>query len=298
MSYHNGSIWPHDNALIALGFARYGIKGGVSSALAGIAIYGFIRFHFDWEDFLGLDRFAVRSIYLVVLAYMFGLLSEFENKQNQKLLALSKTAGELARREERRRISQELHDGLLQSLATHVVRLETCRKQFPQLPAEVDRELKSIENDTRSAMKTIRQFLGGKDTQPFPPGMLLEHLRDDLTFMRDALGVRLIFETEPEDLNLPETIERELYHVLREGLMNISRHSHASTAELYLRRNGRKLHGSLNDDGVGFNPAETNEGSGLGLQTMHERIKNLGGELSVNSTPGEGTKIAFVLALS
>ena len=184
--------------------SRYGIKGGVSAAVAGVAIYGFIRFHFDWDAFLGIDRFAVRSIYLIVLAYMFGLLSEFENKQNQKLVALSKTTGELARREERRRISQELHDGLLQSLATHIVRLETCRKQFPQLLPEVDRELKSIENDARSAMKTIRQFLGGQDTQPFPPGMLAEQLRDELTFMRDGLGMRLIFETEPEDLDLPD----------------------------------------------------------------------------------------------
>ena len=49
--------------------------------------------------------------YLVFLAYIFGLLSEFEGKQNQKLLALSKTAGEVAMRDERRRIARELHDG-------------------------------------------------------------------------------------------------------------------------------------------------------------------------------------------
>lgn len=277
---------------------RYGIKGGMSMALAGVVIYGFIRFYFVWDEFLGIDRFAVRSIYLTVLAYMFGLLSEFENKQNQKLLALSKTAGELAALEERRRISQELHDGLLQSLATHIVRLETCRKQFPELPVELDREIKSIEDDTRTTMKTIRQFLSGKDTQPFPPGMLLEKLRDDLTFLRDGLGLRVILETEPEDFNLPDKIEREIYYVIREGLMNISRHSHASKAEVYLRQNGETVHGILNDDGVGLNAAAANTGSGLGLQTMKERIKKLGGEFSIHSTPGEGTKISFALPLS
>ncbi len=277
---------------------RYGIKGAMSAGVAGVVIYGYIRFYFVWDEFLGIDRFAVRSIYLMVLAYMFGLLSEFETKQNQKLLALSKTAGELAAHEERRRISQELHDGLLQSLATHIVRLETCRRQFPELPVELAGELRSIENDTRTTMKTIRQFLAGKDTQPFPPGMLIEKLKDDLTFLRDGLGLRVILETEPESLNLPDNVEREVYYVIREGLMNISRHSHASRAELSLKQEGETIRGTLNDDGVGLNAAAANNGSGLGLQTMKERVKRLGGEFLIDSAPGEGTKISFALPLA
>ena len=180
------------------------------------------------------------SVYLFFLAYIFGLLSEFETKQNQKLLALSKTAGEVAMRDERRRIAQELHDGLLQSLATHILRLETCRKKLLESPAELDRELQSIEDETRSSMKLIRQFLAGKETQSFPPGMLLENFRDDLRFLRDGLGMRVILETEPEDFNPPEIIEQDLYYVLREGLMNITRHSQASRADIIVEtdRNG------------------------------------------------------------
>ena len=178
--------------------SRYGMKGALGAAIAGALTYGFIRFHFDWEDSLGIDRFVVRSIYLFVLAYIFGFLSEFESKQNQKLMALSKTAGAVATLEERRRITQELHDGLLQSLATLILRLEACRRQFLESPAELDRELRSIEDDTRSSMKTIRQFLAGKDTNSFPPGMLLEKFKDDLKFLRDGIGLRVILETEPE----------------------------------------------------------------------------------------------------
>ena len=161
--------------------SRYGMKGGLSAAVAGGLTYGFIRFYFDWEDSLGIDidRFVVRSVYLFVLAYIFGFLTEFESKQNQKLLALSKTAAEVATLEERRRITQELHDGLLQSLATLILRLEACRRQFLESPAELDRELRSIEDDTRSSMKTIRRFLAGKEAHSFPPGMLLEKFKDD-----------------------------------------------------------------------------------------------------------------------
>jgi signal transduction histidine kinase len=276
--------------------SRYGIKGGLSAAVAGALIYGYIRFHFDWEDALGIDRFVVRSIYLFVLAYIFGFLSEFESKQNQKLLALSKTAGEVAALEERRRITRELHDGLLQSLATLILRLEACRKQFLKSPQELDRELQSIEDDTRSSMKTIRQFLAGKETQAFPPGMFLEKLKEDLKFLRDGFGLRIILETDPEDLPLPGEIEQDLYYVLREGLMNVTRHSQASRTEVLLKQVGKSIEGNLTDDGVGFSLAQTN-GQGLGLSTMKERIKRLGGELRVDSSPGKGTRINFVLPL-
>ena len=277
--------------------SRYGIKGGLSAAIAGVALYGFIRFDFDWDDSLGIDRFIVRSVYLVVLAYIFGFLSEFEKRQNQKLLALSKTAGEVATLEERRRIMQQLHDGLLQSLATHILRLETCRKYLIESPEQLEQELRSMEDDSRSSMKVIRQFLAGKEIQPFPPGMLLEKLKDDLKFMRDRLGLRVILEAEPEDLNIPDEIERELYYVLREGLMNVTRHSHASQAEIFLKQNGTEVHGTLSDDGVGFEAAAATNGSGLGLNTMKERIKKLGGEFFIDPAPGKGTKISFVLPL-
>ena len=278
--------------------SRYGIKGGVSAAVAGVALYGYIRFSFDWEDLLGLDRFIVRSIYLVVLAYIFGFLSEFEKKQNQKLLALSITAGEVATLEERRRITHELHDGLLQSLATHILRLETCRKHLLDSPKELDSELRSIEDDTRNAMKEIRQFLAGQEARPFPPGMLLEQLKDDLRFLRDRLGLQVILETESEDLSMPEPIERHVYYVLKEGLMNIMRHSHASRLDIVLKQKGTAIEGDLRDDGVGFDPAQIGNGHGVGLKSMNERINRLGGNLVIQSSPGKGARISFVVPLA
>jgi signal transduction histidine kinase len=278
--------------------SRYGIKGGLSAALVGVILYGFIRLYFVWENPISIDLFIVRSVYLVFLAYIFGLLSEFERKQNQKLLALSKTAGEVAMLEERRRIARELHDGLLQSLATHLLRLETCRKRLLVSPVELDRELQSIENETRSSMKLIRQFLTGKETQSFPPGMLLEYLRGDLRFLRDGLGMRVILETEPEDLNLSGDVERDLYFVLREGLMNITKHSQASRADVALRQTENKIQGTLIDDGVGFDINEARNGQGLGLTSMKERIKKLKGELDIKSSPGKGTTISFVLPVA
>lgn len=277
--------------------SRYGIKGGLATALGGIALYGFIRFSFIWESFLGIDRFIVRSVYLAALAYFVGYLSEFERKQNRKLLALSKTAGEVAAVAERRRIMQDVHDGLLQSLATQILRLETCRRQFLESPQEIDRELQSIENVTRESMKVIRRFLAGKEIQSLPAGMLIEKLKDDLRFLRDGLGLQVVLETVPDDLNLGETVEQGLYLVLREGLMNIARHSHASHANVSLKQTSTEIQGSLIDDGVGFDVDEAKNNHGIGLASMKERIKKLGGKLEIQSSLGNGAKISFVLPL-
>ena len=276
--------------------SRYGIKGGLGAAAAGIISYGYIRFNFEWEGLLGIDRFVIRSIYLVVLAYFFGFVSEFERKQNQKLLALSKTAGEVAAMAERRRIMQDVHDGLLQSLATQILRLETCRKQFLDSPRELDRELRSIEDDTRNSMNVIRQFLAGKEIQSIPPGMLMEKLRDDLKFLRDGLGLQVILETAPEDLNLSEAVEQDLYLVLREGLMNIARHSHATVANVILTQTANEVRGSLTDDGVGFDLTQ-NGNQGMGLSSMKERVEKLGGKLKIQSSLGTGAKLSFRLPL-
>jgi signal transduction histidine kinase len=277
--------------------SRYGIKGGISAALAGVALYGYIRFSFEWGGMLGIDRFIVRSVYLVVLAYFIGYLSEFERKQNQRLLALSKTAGEVGRLVERRRIMQDVHDGLLQSLATQILRLETCRKQLLGTPREMDRELRSIEDDTRNSMKVIRHFLAGKEIQSIPSGMLIEKLRDDLRFLREGIDMQVTLETAPDDLDLPQAVEQDIYLVLREGLMNVARHSHASHADITLKQTRTEIRGTLTDDGVGFDPTDVSGDHGVGLSSMRERIGKLGGELTLQSSPGRGAEVAFVVPL-
>ncbi|MBI2987430.1 MAG: sensor histidine kinase [Deltaproteobacteria bacterium] len=273
--------------------SRYGIKGGLLVALAGAVLYGFIRFSPFWENPLAIDTFIIRTIYLFMLAYIFGFLSEFEKKQNQKLMALYKTAGEAATQEERRRIARELHDRLLQVLASLTLRLETCRRHLMDTREELSRELELMEQATRNSMEEIRRFLTGKDSQDFTPGILIEKLKEEMRFLRDGLGLQVVLESEPEDLTLPSQVEEEIYYVLREGLSNIARHSQASSAELLLTEAGAEVRGSLKDDGVGFDLSAARNGGGFGLISMEERINKLGGELSIETSPGKGTRISF-----
>ena len=273
--------------------SRYGMKGGLLVAVVGVTLYGFIRFDPSSENPLGIDTFIIRSIYMLVLAYIFGFLSEFEKRQNERLMALYKTAGAVATQEERRRIARELHDRLLQVLASLTLRLETCRRHLIESPKELGRELELMEQSARSSMEEIRRFLAGKDSQDFAPGSLIERLKEEMRFLRDGLGVQVVLETDPEELTLPSQVEQEIYYVLREGLRNVAGHAHASKAEILLKEAGAEIHGSLQDDGVGFDASAARNGDGFGMISMEERMKKLGGQLSVETSPGRGTTISF-----
>ena len=279
---------------------RWGLKGSIPVALAGVFLYGIVRLTLAAESMstpIGIDTLLIRSLYLILLACIFGYISEFERKQNQRLLALSKTAGEVAALQERRRINFELHDGILQSLATLILRLETCGRRLPESQRGLADELRSMEDLARDSMKQIRQFLSGRQTTPLVAGTLLEKLREEARFLHDGMGLDVILESEPDDLQLPPDTEREIYYVLREALTNVTRHSHASKVEIHLKRNNGRLEGSLTDNGVGFNQDYSKADRGLGLLGMQSRIKEIGGELSIESSPGKGTNLYFAIAL-
>jgi signal transduction histidine kinase len=280
---------------------RWGIKGSLAVAAAAVTAYAYLRVTLAAEamiDPLGIDTIIVRSFYLIVLAYVFGYVSEFERKQNQRLIALSRTAVEAAAMDERRRIAYELHDGILQSLATLLLRLEGCRAALPNPQGGVGAEMASMEDLTRVSMKQIREFLSGKDTQPIVAGTLTDKLRDELRFLHRALGMEVILESEPEDPNLPPGVEREIYYVIKEGLTNVTRHSHASKVEIHLKQSGEKLIGILSDNGVGFDKSNGSAHYGVGLSAMEARINKIGGELEIKSAPGSGTRISFAVPVA
>ncbi len=280
---------------------RWGLRGSIPVALIGVSIYGVIRLTLAAEAMdspVGIDTILIRSLYLLLLAGIFGYISEFEKKQNQRLLALSKTAAQAAALQERRRIMFELHDGILQSLATLILRMEGCRGRLPKTQSELAEEMESLENLTRGSMKEIRQFLAGKDTQPIASGTLLDKLREEMRFLHEGLGLAVIVESQPEELELPKDVERETYYVLREALRNVTSHSHASRIEIQLQQSNGAFNGSLTDDGVGFDRANLRNENGFGLSGMQQRMKKIGGELLVESSPGYGTKVSFVVPIA
>ena len=159
------------------------------------------------------------------------------------------------------------------------------------------RELRSMQEITTHSIAEIRDFLSGKEVCVLTPGTLIESLKQDLGFLRDGLGVHAILDNEPEELNLPPDAERELYYIIREGVMNIAKHAHASKAAVLLRVADRQIRGAVEDDGVGFEAEQRASNGTLGLRSMEERVRKLGGSFDVQAGVGKGTRLSFTIPL-
>jgi signal transduction histidine kinase len=95
-------------------------------------------------------------------------------------------------------------------------------------------------------------------------------------------------------------VETALYRIAQEALGNVGKHARARTATVEFERNGQNLRGSIRDDGVGFDVdgVLSRVGpQGLGLMGMRERVVALGGNLTVRSSPGQGTSVEFEVPL-
>lgn len=200
--------------------------------------------------------------------------------------------------EERRRISRELHDRVLQLLTGIQLRSELCLNELISKPQALEPELKTIAESAYKAAVEIRSLLLEKQTvATLAAGTLERRLKDEMEIFRARTGLKLKFECAIGAHDLPTQVEQELYFALREGIINAIRHSRASELNLFLTQNHATCRVSLRDNGVGFDPASTGGGGGFGLKGMRERIEKVGGRLAIETAPGKGTSISIEVPL-
>jgi NarL family two-component system sensor histidine kinase LiaS len=198
--------------------------------------------------------------------------------------------------EERRRISRELHDRVLQLLTTIELRSELCLNELMRKPAQLEAELKTIAGASHKAATEIRSLLLEKRVVQLVAGTLERRLKDEMEIFRSRTGLKLDFQCAIDVHDLPYDVEQELYFALREGIINAIRHSRATALNLSLTQDQSLCRADLRDDGVGFDKSSAT-GGGFGLKGMRERIEKVGGHLAIETAPGQGTHIAIEVPL-
>jgi signal transduction histidine kinase len=199
--------------------------------------------------------------------------------------------------QERQRISRELHDRALQILASVRLRAEVCGNELLSNPTSLRRELKAIEKEIDTAIIEIRNILTEThERKELTAGSLERRLKTELEIFRARTGFTLDFRCTVSARDLPYEIERELYFTLREGVLNAVRHARAS--QLSLSRDATSCSARLADNGVGFDVSTAEGGNHYGLRSMRERIKRVGGDVTVDSTPGRGTQLLIRIPLA
>jgi two-component system sensor histidine kinase UhpB len=193
-----------------------------------------------------------------------------------------------AQERERRRIAQDLHDEVNQALTAVSLRLQaTIEHAPPDLRAELI-ETKRLSSQAMEELLTLARQLR--------PAILDDHglipaLQAQVRDFGDQAGMHANFNTRGTTPRLTPEQQLVIYRVTQESLSNIAQHSGAETVDVELSFIGRTML-RINDDGCGF--VQGRDG-GLGLSGMRERALLAGGNLSIWSTPGQGTRVELTI---
>jgi two-component system nitrate/nitrite sensor histidine kinase NarX len=196
--------------------------------------------------------------------------------------------------EERTALAHELHDSLAQTLAS-------LRFQVRMLQDELSRgdrdaaihDLGRISNGLDEAHTELRELLHGFRA-PVDQRGLVSALEKLVQRFEQESGVKGFFHREGRDPVLSSSEEMQILRIAQESLTNIRKHAQAHTVRVLLSTRGdNALALLIEDDGIGFENAAKigRPGEHIGLSIMEERARRLGGELRIESDPGEGTRI-------
>jgi len=233
---------------------------------------------------------------LLVILILASLTGYLLFKQKQLRLAREAQAhlsGMLinAQEAERSRLASELHDDFSQRLAILALDLETAAEMIPHSPQEASLQLHRLWNSASEIgadLHTLSRRLHPSTLENL--GLILGVGALCKEFAAQQ-GMQVDFSHE----NLPRSVPPEaalcLFRIVQEGLRNSKKHSGASNAQVGLEMVGDTLHVSVRDQGVGFNLKEILNNGGLGLRSMGERARLLGGRFEIHSEPQRGTRI-------
>ncbi len=200
----------------------------------------------------------------------------------------------LALEQVRARISADLHDEIGSGLAQIAILSELARRE---LPAGAPDRLGEVADVARSTRRSMADLVWAIDPRCDSLLDLVRRMRQTTGNLFEAEGLSLAFHTPTEEalerLELGPNERRHLFHVFQEAVTNAARHSRAAAIEIEIRLEGSDLWIVVADDGLGFDPMVAAEGHGLA--GMRERARALRAELSIDSTPGRGTRVTLHL---
>ena len=215
--------------------------------------------------------------------------------ENQRLLARTR---ELAIAEERNLVAQGLHDSIAQGLNFLKLQVQMLEDSLERDARDEVREvIQMIEAGLRESYDDVRELLMNFRTK-LDEGELLDALNNSAERFRrqTGIGVSVDVDTRASGAPLPAEQQLQLLFIVQEALSNIRKHAHAQHVHITVE-NADDFKLSVTDDGCGFNVVESQarKETHVGLKIMHERAARLGARLTVDSTPGLGTRIALHL---
>jgi signal transduction histidine kinase len=200
-----------------------------------------------------------------------------------------------AQEAERKRISQDLHDSVGQTLS--VVKYSLERAQILSRRGDPDEAVGLVDvviGRVQRLMDEVRAI--SIDLRPTSLDDLgaASAVRDLCRDWQDVYrGVDVAIDIGVADADIPGILATNVFRAVQEALNNVARHAAANHVQIAMRITDGQLAVSVHDDGLGFDLERANNGNGgtRGLRGLRERAENTGGRFKVTSAPGQGTKV-------
>ena len=234
------------------------------------------------------------QVYMVL-----GAATDITERKRMEEMLLQRERDLHAALQERERISQDLHDGILQSLYAVGLGLEACKPMIRQQPDQNMGKLTAMLNQgigqLNHVMGEVRNFIAGLESHVIQGGDFPTALRNMIRTMCSSAAATSVVRIEgmaARQLSTEQALH--IINIVREGLSNALRHSGARRITVSLRSLRRCVRLAIQDDGVGFD-ASLIQGVGHGLGNMAARAKKVRGQFALHSKPNEGTRIVLDL---
>lgn len=211
-------------------------------------------------------------------------------KMMDHLLSRVNTAHE----EERARIARELHDSVAQSLLKIIYTAGFALdflKEDPRLAVE---EIEEVQQRAKDCLRELRAIMSNLRPTSLDILGLRETIQRYAEQFEEEYAITTTVDLQGLE-SLSPSVELAVFRILQEELTNVRKHSNAESVRIKTERRGDDLYLVVEDDGIGFDPqalaAEQESGKHLGLVAIRERAELLGGEMTIDSEPGRGTRI-------
>ncbi|MFC2014757.1 histidine kinase [Chloroflexota bacterium] len=203
-----------------------------------------------------------------------------------------------AQEEERHRIARELHDETGQALSAIMMDLARSIDNLPGEATEAKQGLLKSRSLAAQTLTELRKLIYNLRPEVLDQLGLAPALRSYVKSRLDGKDIKVKLSFSGLDDRLPSRTEITLFRIIQEATTNIVRHSDASRVHIKVAATDTQVTAAIEDNGRGFDVEEgLKAAESWGLRGIRERIDVVGGELSINSTPGQGTRIRFQIPL-
>lgn len=242
---------------------------------------------FTGDDLDLLGAFAAQAAVAIENARLYSDLRE----EHDRLVDAEETL--------RRKLQQELHDGLAQALSSATMKLNAITRGLLRDPAKGLVELAVLEDDLRAAVRTVRNLLFDLRPIVLETQGLAAAMDTFVTRIRPDEGTQIHLDLSGYTERLDKRAEMSIYGIVQEAVTNILKHAHARNVWITLAADAESAGLTIRDDGQGFDVKAVSDRyeqrSSYGLLNMQERARYVGGDLHIDSSPGSGTTVSFTL---